>query len=213
MNDLWLIVSSVTGVFVVMGIGALARWRHWLSQSADRSLASLTAYVLLPALFVDRILSGSQLNDLSSVWVPPAFGFGFTAAGFLLGLMAARVLGPTIGLDTDLKQRSFALCVGICNYGYIPLPLAEQFYPDAVVDLILHNVGVDLALWSVGIAVVGGGSGAGWRRAVLSPPLMAVAFSLCLKQFWGADALPRSLSSVAAMLGDCAIPMGLAIRN
>ena len=196
-----------------MGVGAFARHRHWLSQSADRSLALLTANVLLPALFVDRILSGSQLDDLSVIWVPTAVGFGFTAAGFLLGLLVAKTIGPSLGLDSDVKQRSFALCVGICNYGYIPLPLAEQFYPEAVVDLIVHNVGVDLALWSVGIAVVGGGSGKTWRRAVFSPPLLAVIFSIAVKNSIGADALPKSLATAATMLGDCAIPMGLLLSG
>ena len=94
-------------------------------------------------------------------WLPPLFGFVTTVAGFMLGLLFARGMGSTIGLDSDSKKRSFALCVGICNYGYIPLPLAMEFYPEAVIDLIMHNIGVDMALWSVGIAVITGRRGAG----------------------------------------------------
>jgi predicted permease len=213
MKDIWPIVSSVIGVFLVIMIGVFCRHRHWLSQSADRSLASLAANVLMPALFVDRILSGSPLADPSVAWMPPVFGFVLTASGFLIGLAIAKTIGPAIGLNSDIKQRSFALCVGICNYGYIPLPLAEQFYPQAVVELILHNVGVELALWSVGIAVVGGGSGSTWRRALLNPPLLAVVVSLLCKQLVPAGALPSPLLKVAAMLGNCAIPMGLLLSG
>ena len=152
MSDFLPILSSVLGVFLVMGIGGFCRWREWLKPDADTSLAAVIAYVLLPCLFVDRVLAGSKLDNLSTVWIPPTVGFVITAGGFALGFLIAKLLGEKIGLDTEAKQRAFALCVGICNYGYIPLPLAEKFYPSAVVDLILHNVGVDLALWSVGIA-------------------------------------------------------------
>lgn len=211
MSDFLPILSSVMGVFLVMGIGGFCRWRQWLKPDADQSLAAVIAYVLLPCLFVDRILAGSKLDDLSTVWVPPLVGFGITACGFGLGLLAAKLLGNKIGLDTDAKKRAFALCVGICNYGYIPLPLAEKFYPDAVVDLILHNVGVDLALWSVGIAVVIGG--AGWRRIAVNPPLFAVLISMTVKHTVGTDAVPDPLLTAAKMLGDCTIPLGLVLSG
>ncbi|MGV3485402.1 MAG: malate permease, partial [Planctomycetaceae bacterium] len=61
MNDLLPIVLRVTGVFLVMGVGALARKRNWLTRESDASLANLTANVLLPALFLDRVLAGAEI--------------------------------------------------------------------------------------------------------------------------------------------------------
>ena len=117
------------------------------------------------------------------------------------------------GLDTEAKQRSFALCVGICNYGYIPLPLAMEFYPDAVIDLIMHNVGVDLALWSVGIAVIAGAGQGSWHRAIFSPPLIAVLGATLIKKVVSPESIPGVVQTALTMLGDCTIPMGLLLSG
>ncbi len=212
-SDLWPIVSRVLGVFLVMAIGAFCRKRTWLTREADRSLANLTANVLLPALFMDRILARDQLDSLLLAWVPPVVGFLSTAAGFLLAWAFARWAGHFVGLVTDAQQRSFAICAGICNYGYIPLPLAEHFYPAAVVDLILHNVGVDLALWSVGLAIISGSAGGGWRRALLSPPVVAVVVAVAIQQLGMAPSIPGPILQAVAAMGDCSIPLGLLLSG
>ncbi len=218
-NDAWLTISSVLGVFLLMGLGAFCRHRSWLTREADRSLASLAANVLLPALFFDRIVKGGRFDSLIGAWEPPLFGFLTTAAGFLIAWSLARRLGPWIGLDSGAKQRSFALGAGICNYGYIPLPLAEIFYPEAQVDLILHNVGADLALWSVGILVIAGGEGmAGatatpWRKVLISAPLVAVLVAAAVKQLGAEPWLPVAVMTSIGWLSNCAIPMGLLLSG
>ena len=213
MDDLWQIVPSVLGVFLVMGIGAFCRKRHWLTPEADRSLANLAANVMLPAYFMHRILTGSQFDSGASAWLPPLFGFLSTSMGFILAFLFARTLGRHVGLDTDDKQRAFGLCVGICNYGYVPLPLAEKFYPEAMLDLILHNVGVDLALWSVGVAIVSGAAGSGWKRALRSPPFLAVILATLLRHFSLVESVPAPILTAVGALGDCAIPMGLLLSG
>jgi len=213
MKDLWPMIASVLGVFAIMGLGALCRRRHWLTVEADHSLANLITKVLLPAYFLSRILSGPQLESVTSAWYPPFFGFFMTAAGFAIGFLFARSLGGKIGLRNESQQRAFALCVGICNYGYVPLPLAERFYPDAVVPLILHNVGVDLALWSVGVAIISGKSDQGWVRVLLSPPFVAVVLACVLKSTIEVARLPTEIMFVATSLGDCAIPVGLLLSG
>lgn len=203
------VVSSVLGVLLVMGVGAFCRRRGWLTQQADQSLARLCANVFLPAYLASRIIEGPRLESLSMIATPCAFGFFATAIGILIGRMVASFAGRRVGLDTPSKQRAFALSVGICNYGYIPLPLAEEFFPGAVVDLILHNVGVDLAMWSVGIAVITGSAGGGWRRAFLSPPLLSVVAAIALVQTGSSASIPSAIGTAIGALGNCAIPMGL----
>lgn len=220
-----LIVSSVLGVFLIMGIGAFCRTRHWLTREADMSLAKLTANVLLPALFLDRILNDPTLGSIATAWTAPALGFTFTAGGFVLAWWTAKWIGPWVGLVTDAQQRAFAACAGICNYGYIPLPLCQIFFPEAEVDLILHNVGVDLALWSVGIAIVSGGTVDGSSTAtsqrvfakllpaLTSVPLIAVAIALSIRSLGWETAIPDSASKSIAMLANSSIPMGLLLSG
>jgi predicted permease len=213
MTDLLPIFSRVMGVFLVMVAGAVARRFGWVTRDADASLSRLTAYLLLPALFVDRILGNSEFQLAGSAWVPPAIGLVATASQLLLAFAFARRVGRHIGLASDGSQRAFALSVGLCNYGYIPLPLAQHFYPDAEVSLILHNVGVDLALWSVGIWVIGGGQGGSNRQRFFSPPVLAIVAAFAIKQL-GAEALiPAPVMQMAGALGQCAVPLGLALSG
>ncbi|QDT11741.1 AEC family transporter [Planctomycetes bacterium K23_9] len=211
--NLWPIISSVFGVILVMVIGGGCRRAGWLTREADRSLARLTTNLLIPSFFLDRILYGTSTDTLAVAWMPPVVGFVTTTVGFMLALWFARLVGPAIGLDTDAKQRAFGLCAGICNYGYIPLPLAEKFYENAVVDLILHNVGVDLALWSVGLAVLCGSSANGWRQALTNPPLIAVVLAIVIKHVVGVGVVPPFVMSAFSLLAACAIPMGLVLSG
>ena len=213
MDDLWPIVTSVLGVFLMMAIGAICRRLRWLTQESDQSLAHLIKNVLLPAYFASRILGGPLFDSSADAWQPPAFGFALTALGFVIAFVFAKRVGPRIGLKSPSQQRAFALCVGICNYGYIPLPLAEHFYPEAVVPLILHNVGVELALWSVGVAIISGGDGSSWHKVLMSPPFLAVIIACCMKQFAAAIAIPDLFSFTFNALGNCAIPLGLLLSG
>lgn len=213
MSDLWPITSRVLGVFLVMLVGAIGRRLGWLTSESDRSLARLTANLLLPALFFHRIISSSTFSSISDSWLPPVLGFGFTCVGFVISATVANLIGPWIGLKTEASRRAFSLCVGICNYGYIPLPLAEFFYPDAVVTLMVHNVGVDLAMWSVGIVLISGHLTKEWKRAVFSPPLLAVLAALLIGQTSLTGYLPAPVLQMAESLGQCAIPLGLVLSG
>lgn len=209
MDDLLPIAARVFGVFLVMIAGGICRRAHWLTAESDRSLANLTANLLLPALFFDRMIGSEPMQSLASTWFPPLLGFAFTALGIGIAALVAHFIGPQIGLKTTAHRRAFVLCVGICNYGYIPLPLAQQFYPEAEVTLIIHNVGVDLALWSLGILVVAGRVGTQWRRIIASPPLVAVVIGVTLKQTGLTDYLPLPFLQMTKALGQCAVPLGL----
>ncbi|MFM7928516.1 MAG: malate permease, partial [Pirellula sp.] len=69
MLDRWLeTASAVLGVFLVIGMGGLARHLRWFSKEVDRSLASFTAYVLMPCLFFHRIIHDPSLSAHSDAW-------------------------------------------------------------------------------------------------------------------------------------------------
>ncbi|MCC9658587.1 AEC family transporter [Rhodopirellula halodulae] len=222
-----IIVSSVLGVFLVMGIGALCRVQHWLTHQADVSLAKLTAKVLLPCLFLDRILGDPTLSSLGDAWLPPTLGFSITTFGFVAAWYVAKTIGPFVGLKTDPQQRAFALCAGICNYGYIPLPLAQITYPNAEVEMILHNVGVDLSLWSVGVAIVTGSGKVkpnqplslwrkNWERirpVATSAPLIAVVVALTIRSLGIETYIPKSAMRSVGLLAASSIPLGLLLSG
>ena len=197
-----------------MAVGAFARFMRWFTSEVDRSLAGFTTNVLLPAFFFHRIMTDTNLSTSLSAWTPSLYGAGLTAFGFGISLSVVWLFGRWFGLNELSERRSFALCAGIANYGYIAFPLAEAFYPGCVVALLVHNVGVDMALWSIGLFIISGqGLKKSWRRVVFSPPLVSVVIALTIRQLGGQAFIPQPLMHMSDQLGRCSIPIGLVLSG
>ena len=208
------IATTVSGVFLVMAVGAFARYMKWFTSEVDRSLAAFTTNVLLPAFFFHRIMTDTKLSTSLTAWTPSLYGAGLTAFGFGISVSVVWLVGRWFGLDEPSERRSFALCSGVANYGYIAFPLAEAFYPGCVVALLVHNVGVDMALWSIGLYVISGqGLKKSWRRVVFSPPLVSVVIALTIRQLGGQAFIPKPLMHMSDQLGRCSIPIGLVLSG
>jgi len=126
----------------------------------------------------------------------------------MLLAMGARKLH---GLRDPSAARTFSATVGIYNYSYIPLPLALLLFPgeETVGVLFLHNVGVELAMWTLGVALFrGAGVGRDWRK-MINAPLIAIVIALLLNFLGLDDRMPKSVLTGMHWLGQCAIPMSL----
>ena len=56
--------------------------------------------------------------------------------------------------------RSFAFTAGLYNYGYLPIPLVQEFHDKSTLGVLFtHNLGVEIALWTVGVWILSGSSG------------------------------------------------------
>lgn len=209
LSDLAPVAAAVLGVLLVMAAGASAYWLGWLDRSADKSLANLIANLFFPAYFIDKIVAGPPLPSLAQVWMPPLYGFGCTCLGFGVAYLVIRALGPPLGITSPLVMRTFALTVGIANYGYVPLPLAELFFPAAFSPTLVHNIGVDIALWSVGLLVISGELKSGLRRLATSLPLWTMVLGLAVQQAGWGQHLPQPILAACRLLGAMAIPAGL----
>jgi malate permease and related proteins len=197
-----------------MSMGALARYMKWFTSEVDRSMAGFTANVLLPCYFFHRIMTDSKLSNDLSDWIPAIVGAGLTALGLMISAAFAHMLGAWFGLSNESERRTFSLCAGVANYGYFAFPLAEAFYPNCIVTLLIHNVGVDMALWSVGLFIISGlGLKNSWRRVLLSPPLISVVIALTIRQFGIQPFIPKPFMHMAEQLGRCSIPMGLVLSG
>ena len=207
------IVTAVAGVFAIIATGAGGRRVGWITPSADSTLTHIIAYIALPAFFLAKFAAAPELGDLATVWQPPLFGFLSTTIGFAVAYGVAKWGGRRIGLESENKRTAFAACVGICNYGYIPIPLITQFHEPALAELILHNVGVDLSLWTVGIYILAGRVAGRWRKVALSPPLLTVLFSIAMHAVGGFDYVPATVIATLGTLGGCYVPLGLLLSG
>lgn len=205
-------LSAVLAIFAIIGLGALGRRARWMTDEADRTLLKLTINILFPALILDKTLGQPALFQLRNLTLAPLVGFITVLGGFVLGWLAAQLLAGPAKLSDPRQQRTFALCVGLYNYSYVPIPLAEQLFGrDTLAVLFVHNLGVEIALWTVGILLISGHIGRQWYRSVVNPVSITIAVALLLNFLGLHDDLPRFLRQAFSMLGATAIPMALVL--
>jgi predicted permease len=181
-------------VFAVIAVGVVVRRVHWVEGEAETSLMRLVVNVCSPCFVFESVASNAALRVPENLLLPPLVGFVMTFVGIRAGLIVAKVIGLHVGTG----MRTFALAVGVTNYGYLPLPIMAGLWgPESRGVLLVHNVGVEIAIWTVGVLVLSGLSlREGWRK-LANPMLIALVLAVAC-----------NLGGVTP-LAVCAIPLGL----
>jgi predicted permease len=207
------LLAVVAPVFLIVGAGYAIRRVEWLTEESDASLLRLVVNLLFPCLILDTILGNKALEQAGNIVLAPAVGFATVVLGYAVSWFAA----PLFGLRDPRARRTFAFTTGLYNYGYIPLPLVQKLFDQQTAAvLFIHNVGVETALWTVGLLLISGrGSGASeqsWRR-IFNVPFLAICTAITL-HFLGARAwLPSWVLAAVHSIGAAAIPMGLILTG
>src|SRR3954465_5275698 len=100
------------------------RKAKWLTEEADHSLLRININVLLPCLIFDSTLGNPALLNMRNLVLAPSVG----VLTFLLGSGVAAVAARFLRLKEEKSRRTFALSVGMYNYGYLPLPLSMLLF-------------------------------------------------------------------------------------
>jgi predicted permease len=207
------LLAAVAPVFLVILAGYAIRRAGWLTEEADGSMMRVVVNLLFPCLILDNILGNPAVEHLSNVLLAPLVG-AFTA---LLGFGLCWLVAPVFGVRDPLARRTFAFTVGLYNYGYIALPLIQKLFPPETVGILLvHNVGVETALWTAGLALISGGQAGSeksrWRR-ILNVPTVAILTALTLHFLGARWWMPGVVLSAVHGIGAAAIPMGLILTG
>jgi predicted permease len=206
------VLSAVLPVFFLALVGIGLRRVRWLTEEADATLLRLVVNVLTPCLIFDKVLGNQALQRAENLFIPPVMGFG----GIVLGIGICWLFRRRVGLKTDAEQRTFALVAGLQNYGYVPFPLVLVLFanhPDTPGVLFVHNLGVDIAMWTLGLMTLGHATGPGEWRKLINAPLVAIVLSLLLNACGAARWMPRPVGITASMLGACAFPLGIMLTG
>jgi len=207
METTTLIFSAILPIFLVISCGFLARRVGWLSEEADRSLMALVVNLLYPALIFSYILGNDALEHPSNVVLPPLVGFTGIVAGFGVCMLLARKLG----IGNQRECRTFAFSTGMYNYGYFPIPIiALLFDRETTGVLLVHNVGVEMAMWALGVGFILSANDPKsiWRR-IFSGPVIAILVAVPMNWIGLDERLPNFAFESVDLLGQCAIPLGL----
>lgn len=194
---------------MIVGTGTLLRGLRWMSPEADGTLLKLGVNILMPALIADTVLGNSLLSNAGALGLPPVIGFMIIVAS--MGVVAL-MLAP-LGLPRETAGAGI-LTAGVQNFGYLVIPLVEALYDRETLGvLFIHNLGVEIAMWSVGVWVLARKQGeSSWRRLV-SIPAIAVILSGLLNLVHAKEWMPSVVLKALHILGQSAIPVALLLTG
>ena len=203
MDNLIGIFIAVLPPFLLLGVGAFARSVGWLRAEADASLSMVTIRILYPCFILFHILENGDTRIEGATFLMIAIGFASILTGFFLAWVVSKVLR----LEEE-SVRTFRFCAGIFNYGFIAIPVALAFFDsNIVVHIILFNLGVEIAIWTIGILILTANKLS--LKGLLNPPAIAVIVGLALQTTGGKQLIPSFFWQVVEILGQCSIPIGL----
>lgn len=203
MSGFFHVLGIVLPVFLIVCIGCQLRHMNWLTRESDESLLKISVNLLLPCLAFAKISDNPALLQPDNVWLPPLVGFASVGLGLGVGWLAR-------GLATRQSEGAgptFALSIGVYNFGFVPIPLVESLFGEATVGvLFVFNIGTLMAMWSIGVMLLHGDPRTAWRQ-VFNFPLMAIVVALLVNATGTSASIPAVVNDVITLLGQCAIPV------
>lgn len=206
MPSYWELLLLVMPVFALMGVGVAVRRANWIEGDAETGLIKIVVNLCYPALIFESVANNAALSSPSNLILPPLAGFFITWASIQIALLVAKLIGLHVGNG----QRTFALSVGITNYAYLPIPIMTGIWgAQSIGVLMVHNVGVEAAVWTVGLLVLSGQSlRDGWRR-LFSPIVVALVLGLIFNLAGWTRVMPKVAIDTLHALAVCGIPLGV----
>lgn len=164
---------------------------------------------MAPCFILDRMLGAIILRDFSTLATGIALGFSLIIAGIGIGYFVGKAIGLTHGHGI----RTFALASGCQNYGYTAVPVVEILWgTSAVAVLFVHNIGVEIAIWSFGVMLLSGDRTIQWKR-MLNGPIIAVGIGLILVLLHIDDKITGPPRDVISWMGVGAFPIALVMTG
>jgi len=203
MGNLIDILTYVAPPVLMLLLGAMLRRAGWFKAEADASVSVLTVRVLYPCFFFYHIVGSDEQMAPGNLAFVVGGGFLAISLGFLVAWLVARLTR----MDVQCAP-AFTFASGIFNYGYFAFPVAISLFGEEILPkFIVFNLGVEIAIWTVGILFLAS-SGFKFTR-LINPPAISIVLALLVKNGGGDAILPSFAWEVIKMLGACSIPVGL----
>lgn len=202
-------MQSVLPVYLLIVAGAVMRRTGVMRKEHDEGVMRVVYTIMLPCFMLDKILGQPVLKSGTVVVSAIGMGFGMILVGILMG----AIVGRMIGLERGTGMRTFALASGSQNFGFTAAPVVEILWSTGTLALLfVHNIGVELALWSVGVMIMSGERGIRWRKLVNGPVIAVVGGLLLVALGWDAHVTGPARKAMS-MIGVGAFPLAIFITG
>lgn len=202
------ILNAVVPVYLMMTAGAMSRKFGLLPQTADAGLLKLCVNLLFPCLIMERLVGNPEVMDPGRVLTAAALGYGLVA----LGIGLSYAIGPLIGLRVGSGRRTFAMATGMQNYGFVAIPVLSALFPgkETLGVMFTFTLGVELAVWTLGVGTLTGLSNAPWKAAI-NVPVISIVTALVLNFIGIGNFIPEVLHTTMGNLGGCSVPLSVVL--
>ena len=175
-----LILEKLATLFLLIGVGGAARRSGLINEAGERTISTLLVDIFWPALIFSSITGNLSRADLLRNLSLPGFALVTVAFGWLLGLIGVRLMGYR-----DDRRRCFIFQSMFNNFVFMVLPFALLFIPERGAGLLfIHNLGMILALWIVGVPILQGENKAGpaerLKSLLTNPGIIATVSAMIL---------------------------------
>jgi malate permease and related proteins len=200
------VLAATLPVYLTMLVGGLSRKFGLLPKESDGGIMHFAVRVLFPCLVIERIVGNPALHNPMVVVTNATFGFCLVSLTMLLCFW----LAPLLGLKRGEGARTFAMCTGLQNYGFVAIPVTEALFHDKglIGVLFTFSLGVETAMWVVGVGLLTGLGKAPWRL-ILNPPVISILVALGLHYAGVQPYIPETVHVVMSQLGACAVPLSV----
>lgn len=199
------VIISVLPIYILLVGGGVLRKTGILKKEHDHGIMNIVFTIMLPCFILDRILGQEILRQGPVLATGVGLGFGFIITGIIVGIIAGKIIGLTHGNGI----RTFALTSGCQNFGFTAVPVVEILWgTSAVAVLFVHNIGVEIAIWSVGVMLMSGDRGIPWKR-LINGPIIAVFIGLALVLLRIDDKFTGPPRQAMSMIGIGAFPLAI----
>jgi len=210
-------MQAVLPIYLLVAVGMVLRKTGVVTHEMEKGMLKLVIHCLYPCLILDKTLGNELVRQGSVVGWGIGLGFGL----IVTGMIVSWIIGSGVGLKAGTGKRTFALAGGAQNFGYMAVPLLMALFVTEMDDSVLgvlfvHSLGVEIAIWVVGLMVMTG-SFLKSPRMLFNGPMVAVVLGIGLSWTGGWQFLDPEFGGIGGAivrqvmewLGLCAFPLGL----
>ncbi|MDA7610716.1 AEC family transporter, partial [bacterium] len=155
--DFLKVLEAVLPIYLIAGVGVFLRARQVVTAEMEKGLLKLVIHCLYPCLILDKTLG----NDLVRQGDIVGWGIGLGLGLVMVGMIASWIVATILGMKPGQGKRTFTLSGGVQNYGYTAIPILMALFvvggnDDVLGVLFIHSLGVEIAIWFVGMMVLTG---------------------------------------------------------
>ena len=209
-----LVFGKILSIFMIIAVGFAANKADIMPMAANKYLVALLLRVTCPCMIVASITSNELREDTLSLSLQTLVGgIIFFAVSALLGWILSAKL---IKVEPAENSGIYTFAFGSINSGFIGFPITLAIFGSGILYLmVIHNVVLNLYLYTFGIMLVNiGASGGrpdfkGFLKSFTNINAIAAVVSIIML-FMGLK-LPSVLFDCVEMIGDSTTPFSMLI--